>query len=282
MQVVSAVSLDEMLSLIGGGWERSALFKFLREHHDRIVERQDGERMDWQSLCAWFAASGLTNKRGDAPTSSCARKTWYRVRQMVARARARAAAVVAAREQAQLVEEARREASKEAARAEQAQKVADRDRLRKRYEEGQRAAGWARDLEHDRQAMVARASTTPGEQPIVRIGQVATVKRMLEAAPRYGDDALKPLPPPYVGPRPQGMPDDLPLEALVSLDASGLKANDDTDFENMPGLPRRSFFKEEFQWAKACMSMIRPIPPRERSLALSAMFNWLRMFPGIK
>ena len=283
--VIGAASAEEMLSLIGGGWERSALFRYLREHHDRIVERQAGERMNWSALCGWFMASGLTNRRGGAPTPSCARKTWYRVRKLVASERQKAKEAAERKAQERAEEEVRQEARREAAREELARKAAENDAARRKYEETQRAAQWAREREQKRAAEMpasAAAADAARQGAAVRIGQVAPVFKMLEAAPLYGDAAKQPPPPPYVGPRPAGMPDNLPLEALVSLEASGRDEKGKIDFRNMPGLPRGSFFREEYEWARCCLSMIRAIPPAERSVPLMAMFNWLRSFPGIK
>ena len=156
--VIGAASAEEMLSLIGGGWERSALFRYLREHHDRIVERQAGERMNWSALCGWFMTSGLTNRRGGAPTPSCARKTWYRVRKLVAaqRQKAQEAAERAAQEQA--AKEDERRARREAARAEAARSAADAARLRERMNVVQENAAWQREQDRRRREQQEQAA----------------------------------------------------------------------------------------------------------------------------
>jgi hypothetical protein len=86
---------------------------------------------------------------------------------------------------------------------------------------------------------------------------------MRTQAPRYGRDRDIPLPPPYVGPRPAGMPEDLPLEALMPLDAPGIwTTRECMTVKQLPGMPRRSFYDNEREWAMDCMAMIKAIPPR--------------------
>lgn len=267
---------------------RSEVVAWLLKHHDAVVAATKRRTLRWEELAQRLFNDGVRNLRGLPPAGPSLRVTWYRVRKVVKEQRleARAAAERQAVEQAE--EEARREVLKEAAKAEQARKTEEAAATRRKYEDAQRAAQWGRERE---QARLARSdqpqaatsqSAGPAQAPVVRIGEVAPVFRMLDAAPLYGADARKPLPPPYVGPRPAGMPGNLPLEALVSLDATGRDEQGHIDFKNMPGLPRRSFFENEFQWAQCCLPMIRAIPPLERSMALKEMFSWLRSFPGIK
>ncbi|GBR55205.1 hypothetical protein AA106555_1963 [Neokomagataea thailandica NBRC 106555] len=120
----------------------------------------------------------------------------------------------------------------------------------------------------------AQSQPIPSEtatRPRVMIGQIANHVTMLTQAPRYGADRDKPLPPPYVGPRPDGMPEYLPLDALMPLDATGRQPNGHIDYEALPGLPRRSFFESERDWAKACIPMVEAVPHEDRSIILRAL-----------
>ncbi|WP_264816933.1 hypothetical protein, partial [Gluconobacter kondonii] len=108
-------------------------------------------------------------------------------------------------------------------------------------------------------------------RPRIKIGQIANHVTMLKQAPRYGADRDKPLPPPYVGPRPDGMPEYLPLDALMPLDATGRQPDGRIDYEALPGLPRRSFFESEREWAKACIPMVEAVPHEDRSIVLKAL-----------
>lgn len=68
---------------------RSPLYRWLRRHHDELLARLDGERFDWRAFAHGFAKLGLTDRTGKAASPEAARKTWLRVRQDVAAARAR-------------------------------------------------------------------------------------------------------------------------------------------------------------------------------------------------
>jgi hypothetical protein len=71
---------------------RSNLFRWMVRHHDSIIERWNGERIDWRTFCAELAALGLTDTRGKPATEGNARETWRQARKAVAKARATAAA----------------------------------------------------------------------------------------------------------------------------------------------------------------------------------------------
>lgn len=266
---------------------RSEVVAWLLKHHDSVVAATKRRTLRWEELAQRLFKDGVRNLRGGAPAGPSLRVTWYRVRKVVAEQRleARAAAERQALEQAE--EEARQEARRAAARAERSRIEAEAAAGRRKFENTQRAAQWAREREAA-QSVTPPASASTGRETAgdekgiaVRIGEVAPVFKMLKAAPLYGEDARKPPQRPYVGPRPAGMPDNLPLEALVSLEETGRDEAGNLDFQNMPGLPRRSFFESEDQWAQCCLPMIRAIPPNERSMALKLMFSWLRSFPGI-
>ncbi|MFT9089606.1 MAG: hypothetical protein ABF479_01110 [Gluconacetobacter sp.] len=86
---VQSPDISAMLDLVGGSWEHSTLYRYLREHHDAIIAKAAGERMNWRRLCSFFGQTGLTNLKGEAPTTVCARQTWYRVKKNIAALRAR-------------------------------------------------------------------------------------------------------------------------------------------------------------------------------------------------
>lgn len=71
---------------------RSPLFRWMVEHHDELVEASRRDGIHWASFCAEAAKRGLTDTRGHPPTTDNARKTWERVRRVVQKARAEAAA----------------------------------------------------------------------------------------------------------------------------------------------------------------------------------------------
>ena len=78
-----------ILHEVARGSERSTLFWWLVENHDAIEAQAEGKRISWEPLCERFVAHGLTDVRGQPPTSLTARKTWLRARRAVAEARER-------------------------------------------------------------------------------------------------------------------------------------------------------------------------------------------------
>jgi hypothetical protein len=71
--------------------DRSSLFHFMVEHHDRLVGEAAGGKFIWPKLCLTFAALGLTNQKGEPTNEETARKTWQRARREVAEKRTRVA-----------------------------------------------------------------------------------------------------------------------------------------------------------------------------------------------
>ncbi len=78
-------------------YARSALFRWLLEHHDALVAASEPRRLEWTVLCVEFAKEGLTDMKGQPPSPATARKTWQRVRKERARLDARRAKKEAAR-----------------------------------------------------------------------------------------------------------------------------------------------------------------------------------------
>lgn len=279
---------DLMLSEMTDGWFRSATFLWMKANHDTLTQALGKKRVSWERVCDWFAQLGLTDRSGKTPTQRNARETWYTVRKVVARekaeqeaARLEALRLEAEREsekaaiQAEIHQRREAEAAEQAALRDKMERV-ERDVARRvqAQAEAQTIARAARD-ELPTSTDVDRQENVPQQEARVRIGEVARVVRMRTQAPRYGRDRDIPLPPPYVGPRPAGMPEDLPLEALMPLDAPGLDDKGMYDFKQLPGMPRRSFYDNDRQWLVDCMAMIKAIPPAERPPALKAMGPWL-------
>ena len=289
----TSIGIEGALEALDGAAGVASVRAWMERHREALLAHQEGRRINWRALCDWFASVGLLNGKGQTPTIRCAQLTWYRVGKWLERRKARAAE----RQAEALRLEAERESEKAAIQAEIRQRreaeAAEQAALRDKMEqverdvarrvqaqaEAQTIARAARD-ELPPSTDVDRQENVPQQEARVRIGEVARVVRMRTQAPRYGRDRDIPLPPPYVGPRPAGMPEDLPLEALMPLDAPGLDDKGLYDVKQLPGMPRRSFYDNEREWAMDCMAMIKPIPPRERPPALKAMASFLAMKLG--
>lgn len=289
----ASIGIEGALEALDGAAGVASVRAWMERHREALLAHQDGRRINWRALCEWFASVGLVNGKGQTPSVRCAQLTWYRVGKWLERRNERAAERAA--EALRL--EADRESKKAAIQAEIRQrreaealeKAALRDKMEqvardvaRRVQAQTETQTIARVTDHEQPASsdVASQENVPQEQVRVRIGEVARVVRMRTQAPRYGRDRDIPLPPPYVGPRPAGMPEDLPLDALMPMDAPGVDDKGMYDFKQLPGMPRRSFYDNEREWAMDCMAMIKAIPPAERPRALKAMGPWLAMKLG--
>ncbi|MCP1240670.1 hypothetical protein NKW44_13440 [Acetobacter lovaniensis] len=289
----ASIGIEGALEALDGAAGVASVRAWMERHREALLAHQDGRRINWRALCDWFASVGLLNGKGQTPTIRCAQLTWYRVGKWLERRNERAAERAA--ETLRL--EAERESEKAAIQAEirqrreaeAAEKAALRDKMEqvgrdvaRRVQAQTEAPTIARVARNEQPPStdVDRQENVPQHEARVRIGEVARVVRMRTQAPRYGRDRDIPLPPPYVGPRPAGMPEDLPLEALMPLDAPGLDDKGMYDVKQLPGMPRRSFYDNEREWAMDCMAMIKPIPPLERPRALKAMATFLTMKLG--
>jgi hypothetical protein len=80
---------------------KSALYRWFRANYDEFHKMCD-EGADWPAFVQAFAELGLTDRKGNPPALATARKTWWQVRQDVAKGKARkkgkAAPVLAAGE----------------------------------------------------------------------------------------------------------------------------------------------------------------------------------------
>ncbi len=71
---------------------RSSLFHWMVKHHDYVVERWDGDKIDWVTFCDELTELKLTDLTGKPASEKTARQTWFRARQAVAEKRAKASA----------------------------------------------------------------------------------------------------------------------------------------------------------------------------------------------
>ncbi|GBR28571.1 hypothetical protein [Gluconobacter japonicus] len=262
---------------------------WMEANREELLRAWNGRRLNWQALCAWFKDVGLTNADGQAPTVRCAKMTWYRAGKTLAARKDRAVAEAdgpsrdqAARRTVAPTDKARSGPSDEEIFALMAEADNEERRNRERreriagYEAQRRTMAESNGGGVQSEAPVEATQSEPAPletatRPRVKIGQIANHVTMLKQAPRYGADRDKPLPPPYVGPRPDGMPEYLPLDALMPLDATGRQPDGRIDYEALPGLPRRSFFERDRDWAKACIPMVEAIPHEDRSLILRGL-----------
>ena len=84
--------LKAIIKKIEHGAERSSLFWYMLDHHDEFARAATGTRIRWAPLCEQFAADGLLDGEGKAPTPANARITWWNVRREVAKRRAASSA----------------------------------------------------------------------------------------------------------------------------------------------------------------------------------------------
>lgn len=80
--------LDRVLGSLRRSEKRSALFHWLLDHHDEILDAAGAERINWRAVAERFKEAGLTDATGKPATARTARATWYKVRRVVATRRA--------------------------------------------------------------------------------------------------------------------------------------------------------------------------------------------------
>ncbi|QEH97868.1 hypothetical protein [Gluconobacter thailandicus] len=269
---------------------RSDVVRWLTENFETLLKATGRRTVKWSILAEHLARDGLRTQQGRAPTPNGLRVEWYRVKERITAANAKAEAEHRLRDVSTSrtvvpAEQSSTGPSDEEILALMAEADNEERLNRERREriagyEAQRRPKVAPDQTNMQPTAPAEvvetaqsqpASLETATQPRVKIGQIANHVTMLTQAPRYGADKDKPLPPPYVGPRPDGMPEYLPLDALMPLDATGRQPDGRIDYEALPGLPRRSFFESEREWAKACIPMVEAVPHEDRSIVLKAL-----------
>jgi len=279
----ATMGIEGALGALHRGAGEMSLRAWMEANREALLDAWKGRRLNWQALCPWFAEVGLTNAKGETASIACAKRIWHRVGKVLKDRRDREqmqaeAAIVAkaAKRDALLAQRAREAVELEEAAS--ARAAAERElEIRQIAKLGFPPAPVAPSVAPVAATLTPVPKQAPAEATLkddassVVIGQIKRPVKMLEAAPRYGEDRFRPLPPAYVGPRPPGMPENLPLEALTPLDATGMTPDGKVDFRQMPGLPRMSFFERESDWARACVPMIEAVPLEKRSLPLKAM-----------
>lgn len=162
----ASIGIGGALAALDGAAGAMSMRAWMELHHDALLTHQDGRQINWKALCAWFTSAGLVNAKGEVPTVTCAKKTWYRVGKWLERRSVRAEARAA--EALRL--EAEREALLATARQEALQKQQDKERerlaLQERMASAERAAAWQRsekarlDAEAQRAAAMRQARAT--------------------------------------------------------------------------------------------------------------------------
>ncbi|KXV49366.1 hypothetical protein AD945_04810 [Gluconobacter albidus] len=268
---------------------RSDVVRWLTENFETLLQATGRRALKWSILAEHLARDGLRTQQGRAPTPNGLRVEWYRVKERViaakAKAKAEAERPLCDRSASRTFVPADRSSSGPSDEEILALMAEADNEERRNRERRERIAGYEAqrrtmaesnggDVQSEAPVEATQSEPAPLEtatRPRVKIGQIANHVTMLKQAPRYGADRDKPLPPPYVGPRPDGMPEYLPLDALMPLDATGRQPDGRIDYEALPGLPRRSFFERDRDWAKACIPMVEAIPHEDRSLILRGL-----------
>lgn len=288
--VFSGQTAESYLETCARRQTRSDVVRWLAENFETLLKATGRRTVKWSILAEHLARDGLRTQQGRAPTPNGLRVEWYRVKERITAANAKAEAEHRLRDVSTSrtvvpAEQSSTGPSDEEILALMAEADNEERLNRERREriagyEAQRRPKVAPDQTNMQPTAPAEVVETAQSQPAsletatrprVKIGQIAKHVTMLTQAPRYGADKDKPLPPPYVGPRPDGMPEYLPLDALMPLDATGRQPDGRIDYEALPGLPRRSFFERDRDWAKACIPMVEAVPHEDRSLILRGL-----------
>jgi len=285
--VFSGQAAESYLETCARRQTRSDVVRWLTENFETLLQATGRRALKWSILAEHLARDGLRTQQGRAPTPNGLRVEWYRVkeRMIAANAKAEAERRLCDRSASRTFVPADRSSTGPSdeeilalmAEADNEERL-NRERRERiaGYEAQRRTTAESKGNSVQSEAPVEAAQSEPAPletatRPRVKIGQIANHVTMLKQAPRYGADRDKPLPPPYVGPRPDGMPEYLPLDALMPLDATGRQPDGRIDYEALPGLPRRSFFERDRDWAKACIPMVEAIPHEDRSLILRGL-----------
>ena len=86
----ASIGIGGALAALDGAAGAMSMRAWMELHHDELLAHQDGRQINWKALCAWFTSAGLVNTKGEVPTITCAKKTWYRVGQWRGRRNKRA------------------------------------------------------------------------------------------------------------------------------------------------------------------------------------------------
>ena len=72
------VLLEKVLDAAQGGVGRSPLYVWMWQRYDRL--KGAFNRPDWKKMAAEFEAAGITDAKGEGPSATTVRQTWWKVR----------------------------------------------------------------------------------------------------------------------------------------------------------------------------------------------------------
>ncbi|OUJ17097.1 hypothetical protein HK27_02205 [Acetobacter orientalis] len=256
----ASIGIEGALEALDGAAGVASVRAWMERHREALLAHQDGRRINWRALCAWFASVGLLNGKGETPTVRCAQLTWYRVGKWLERRNERAAERAA--EALRL--EAERESEKAAIQAEIRQRreteALEKAALRDKMEKAERAAVWRRDeaarvAEHNQRvaaeaaARKARAASVASAQPTATHSAVAPA----------GDTTLVTLDLPQI----EGVsyrayePFDPTLPPIRKGEINPLSGNAWEFGDDLPGYPSKRGYEFEDDWLRDVGRLLR-------------------------
>ncbi|MBR0560529.1 hypothetical protein [Neokomagataea anthophila] len=281
----------------GEMWSRSSIYRWMVTNYDLLKNATAGGRARWSKLCDAAIEEGLTTFQGTPPKPQTIRSTWYRVRLRMERE---------AREREEELAERRRKRDEETARRQALQIKAHEVMEKTRPKEDVSLIPPAPDVTYERPAHLhnkperpepprpSAPQTVPEPAPSVQavtqkpvvpsasatnhidvLNNAEPPVQMMKQAFLYGVNIE--IPPPYEGPRPLGMPEYLPFEAITPLNYPVYDENGRINVELLPGFPRRSFFEDDRTWARAFKEMLDVYPPQKRSNVMRCVYSAVQL-----
>ncbi|BBC81706.1 conjugal transfer protein TraX (plasmid) [Acetobacter orientalis] len=256
----ASIGIEGALEALDGAAGVASVRAWMERHREALLAHQDGRRINWRALCAWFASVGLLNGKGETPTVRCAQLTWYRVGKWLERRNERAAERAA--EALRL--EAERESEKAAIQAEIRQRreteALEKAALRDKMEKAERAAAWRRDeaarvAEHNqrvaaeaaarkaRAAAVASAQPTAGHSAVAPAGDTALVTLDLPQIEGVSYRAYEPFDP--------------TLPPIRKGEINPLSGNAWEFGDDLPGYPSKRGYEFEDDWLRDVGRLLR-------------------------
>ncbi|MFT8699118.1 hypothetical protein [Acetobacter orientalis] len=256
----ASIGIEGALEALDGAAGVASVRAWMERHREALLAHQDGRRINWRALCAWFASVGLLNGKGETPTVRCAQLTWYRVGKWLERRNERAAERAA--EALRL--EAERESEKAAIQAEIRQRreteALEKAALRDKMEKAERAAAWRRDeaarvAEHNqrvaaeaaarkaRAAAVASAQPTAGHSAVAPAGDTTLVTLDLPQIEGVSYRAYEPFDP--------------TLPPIRKGEINPLSGNAWEFGDDLPGYPSKRGYEFEDDWLRDVGRLLR-------------------------
>lgn len=256
----ASIGIEGALEALDGAAGVASVRAWMERHREALLAHQDGRRINWRALCAWFASVGLLNGKGETPTVRCAQLTWYRVGKWLERRNERAAERAADA----LRLEAERESDKAAIQAEIRQRreaeALEKAALRDKMEKAERAAAWRRDeaarvAEHNqrvaaeaaarkaRAAAVASAQPTAGHSAVAPAGDTTLVTLDLPQIEGVSYRAYEPFDP--------------TLPPIRKGEINPLSGNAWEFGDDLPGYPSKRGYEFEDDWLRDVGRLLR-------------------------